>query len=189
MEVGLTPGHIVLDGGRSSPSSKRGHNPLQFSAHVCCGQTAGWIKMPLCTMVGLGPGNIVFDADPAPPQGAQPPPKFRPCLCGQTTRWIKVPLGTKVGLGPGHIVLRGDPAPPPPKGGTVPPIFGLCLLWPNGWMDQDATLYDGRPWPGKHCVTCGPSSTPRGAAPSKISAMSVVAKRLIDGSRCHLVRR
>ena len=24
--------------------------------------------MPLGTMVGLGPGNIVLDADPAPPQ-------------------------------------------------------------------------------------------------------------------------
>jgi len=23
------------------------------------------------------------------------------------------------------------------------PIFGLCLLWPNGWMDQDATWYRG----------------------------------------------
>jgi len=53
--------------------------PLQFSAHVCCGQTPGWIKMPLGTMVGLGPGNIVLDADPAPLQGAQPP-NFGPCL-------------------------------------------------------------------------------------------------------------
>ena len=29
--------------------------PSQFSAHVCCGQTAGWIKMPLGTEVHLGP--------------------------------------------------------------------------------------------------------------------------------------
>jgi len=28
-----------------------------------------------------------------------------------------------------------------------PPIFGPCLLWPNGWMDQDATWCVGRPWP------------------------------------------
>jgi len=46
--------------GPSSPSPKRGHSPSpQFSAHVCCGQTAGWIKMPLGTMVGLCPGNCV----------------------------------------------------------------------------------------------------------------------------------
>ena len=27
------------------------------------------------------------------------------------------------------------------------PIFGPCLLWPNGWMDQDATWHGGRPCP------------------------------------------
>jgi len=43
--------------------------PPQFSAHVYCGQTAGWIKMAL----GV-------DVDPAhlPQQGAEPPPNFRP---------------------------------------------------------------------------------------------------------------
>jgi len=45
-------------------------------------------------------------------------------------------LGMWVGLSPGHIVLDGDPAPLPKKG-AEPPIFGLYLLWPNGWMDQD----------------------------------------------------
>ena len=39
MEVGLDSGHIVLDGA-SSPQS----GTPQFSAYVCCGQTAGWIK-------------------------------------------------------------------------------------------------------------------------------------------------
>ena len=63
MDVGVGPGHIVLDGGSSSPH--RGTTPPQFSAHVCYGQTAGWIKMPLGTEVGLGPGDIVIDEDPA----------------------------------------------------------------------------------------------------------------------------
>jgi len=44
MEVGLGPGHIVLDDDLASPP--KGAHP-QFSAHVCCGQTAGWIKMSL----------------------------------------------------------------------------------------------------------------------------------------------
>jgi len=44
-----------------------------------------------------------------------------------------------VGLGTGHIVLDEDPAPPSPKKRAKPPIFGLWLLWPNDWMDQDAT--------------------------------------------------
>jgi len=51
-------------------------------------------------------------------------------------------LGMEVGLGPGHIVLDGDPATPASKRGTTP-ILGPCLLWPNGWMDQDATWCGG----------------------------------------------
>jgi len=47
-------------------------------------------------------------------------------------------LGIEIGLGPGHIVLDGDPAPTPQRG-TALPIFGPCLLWPNSWLDQDAT--------------------------------------------------
>ena len=30
-----------------------------------CGQTVGWIKVPLCTDVGLGPGHIALVRDPA----------------------------------------------------------------------------------------------------------------------------
>ena len=51
--------------GPSSLCPKREHNP-QFSAHVSCGQTAGWIKMPLGMKVGLDPGLIVLHGDPAP---------------------------------------------------------------------------------------------------------------------------
>jgi len=43
---------------------------------VYCGQTAGWIKMPHGMEVGLGPGGIVFDGDPAFPRKG--PPTFRP---------------------------------------------------------------------------------------------------------------
>jgi len=40
-----------------------------------CVQTVGWIKMPLGTEVGLGPGHIVLDGDPAAPcKRAQQPP-------------------------------------------------------------------------------------------------------------------
>ena len=46
--------------------SQKGHG-LQFSADVCCGQTAGWLEMPLGREVCLGPGHIVLDGDPAPP--------------------------------------------------------------------------------------------------------------------------
>ena len=43
----------------------KGHNS-QFSAHICCGQTAAWIKVPLGMEIGLGPSHIVLHGNPAP---------------------------------------------------------------------------------------------------------------------------
>ena len=42
---------------------------------VHCGQAVQWIKMKLGMQVGLGPGHIVLDGDPAPPppKGHSPP--------------------------------------------------------------------------------------------------------------------
>ena len=37
------------------------HNSPHFSAHVYCGQMAGWVKMPIGTEAGLGPGHTVLD--------------------------------------------------------------------------------------------------------------------------------
>jgi len=34
---------------------------------VYYGQTVEWIRMPLGTDIGLGPGDMVLDGDPAPP--------------------------------------------------------------------------------------------------------------------------
>jgi len=45
---------------------------------VYCGQTAGWIKMPLATDVGIGPGDIVLDENSAPPKKGAQPPNFLP---------------------------------------------------------------------------------------------------------------
>ena len=78
MQVGLGPGHIVLDGDLAPPSPK-GHSPPQFSAHICCGQMAAWIKMPFGVEVGLSPSDFVLDGDPAlPPQKGTESPNFRP---------------------------------------------------------------------------------------------------------------
>jgi len=126
MEVGLGPGHIVLDGDTASPPQKRCTAP-QFSAHVYCGQTARWIKMLLGMEIGLGPGHIVLDWDPAPQKGGHSPTFSVHICCGQTAGWIKMPLGTEVGLGPGHIVLDGDPAPPPQRG-TAPNFRPISVV-------------------------------------------------------------
>jgi len=79
-------------------------------------------------------------------------------------------LGIEVGLGPGYIVLDWDPAPLPKKETEPPPHFGPFLLWPNGWMHQDATRYGGRPQPRRVCVRWRPSSPSQkgGGAPSPI---------------------
>jgi len=91
--------------------------------------------------------------------------------CGQMARCIKMPLGRKVSLDPSDIVLDGNPAPPLQKGDRAPRIFDPCLLWSNCWIDQDATWYDGKPWPGQHCVRYGAGSNPQEAQlPPQISA-------------------
>jgi len=90
-------------------------------------------------------------------------------------------LGMLLGLGPGHVLLDGDPAPLPqtgaPKRGRG--ISGPYLLWPNGWMDQDATWYGGRPQPSNVVLDGDPPSPKRCTGPS-FRPMSIVAER-VDG--------
>jgi len=51
--------------------------------------------------------------------------------------------------------VRCGPSYPQKKGHTHPhPIFGSCLLWPNGWMDEDAAWYGVDRGPG-HIVLDG----------------------------------
>jgi len=60
-----------------------------------------------------------------------------------------MPLGREAGLGSSDIMLDRGPNSPPQKE-TEPPIFSPCLLWPSGWMHQDATARWGpRPPPPK----------------------------------------
>jgi len=47
MELDLGPGDFVLDGDPAPPPQKGAAEPPQLSAHVYCGQTAGWIKIVL----------------------------------------------------------------------------------------------------------------------------------------------
>jgi len=65
MEVGLSRSDIVVDRDPAPPSQKAGGAP-EFSAHIYCGQMAGWIKMPPGRELGLSPSDIVSDGDPAP---------------------------------------------------------------------------------------------------------------------------
>jgi len=80
------PGRHCVRWWPNFPHPQKGGNSPQLSAHVCCGQMAGLIKIPLGTEVGIGPGFIVLDGDAGPPkQGAQPP-IFGPCLLWPNSR-------------------------------------------------------------------------------------------------------
>jgi len=63
-------------------------------------------------------------------------------------------------------------------------VLSVCndgVLWPNGWMDQDATWYGGRPRPRRYCVRWGPSSLHgkgHSSPPPTFRPVSIVAKRL-----------
>ena len=80
MDQGLGASDFVLDGDHAPSTPPK-------MAHVYCGQTAGWMKLVLGVEVGLSPGDIVLDEDPA-----------LPCTKGV------------------DFVLNGDPAPPSQKG-------------------------------------------------------------------------
>jgi len=132
---------------------------------VYCGQTVGQIKMTLSTQLGLGPGHIVLHGDPDPPPRKRHSPQFPASFyCGETAGCIKMPLGMEVGLSPGDFVKQG---------GRAPKKFGPCLLWPNGWMDQDGTSHGGRLQYRRLCVRWGLPRPPqrkrgRGRAPNPI---------------------
>jgi len=60
----------VIDGD-PAPLPKKGDGAPQFSVHLCCGQRAGCIKVPLGMEIGLSPGDFVLDGE----LETQPPPK------------------------------------------------------------------------------------------------------------------
>jgi len=99
MEVGLGPGHTVLDG-NPAPPQKGGRAP-KFLAHIYCGQAWCYLQVKLCD----------------------------PCLSALYVPWCEkalykyfsfpLPLGTEVCLSLGDIMLDGDPAPDPQNGTAI----------------------------------------------------------------------
>jgi len=136
--------------GTQLPRKKETHP--QFRAHVYSGQTAGWIKRPLGTEIGLGPTH-------PPKKVGTTPLIFGPCLCRLRHRQ--------------HCV-RWLPSSSPPEKGTSPNFRSMSIV-ANGWIDQDAR---GRLQPREHCVRWLPSSPPiwKGHSP-QFRPMSIVVKR------------
>ena len=142
-----------------TPLPKKGAQPPIFGPCLlwpngCMYQDTTWyggMPQPMGRCVRWGPSSSHLKG--------HSPQFWANVRCGQTTGWTKMPFGVEVGLGPGDFVLDGVPAPP--MKGAQPPVFGPCLLWPNGWMDEDATWYGSSPRSLPHCVRRGPSSPPR----------------------------
>jgi len=115
VQIGLGPGHIVLDGDQL-PLPQGGTALTQFSAHICCGQMAAWIKMSLGMKLGLSPGDFVLDGDPAlpsPKKGQSTPPQFLAHFyCGKPAACIKMPLIMEVCPQPRGLCVRWGPSPP-----------------------------------------------------------------------------
>jgi len=134
----------------------------------CPVQTVRWIKMKLGTEVGLVPGRIVLDGDPAPPKRGTSP-NFRPMSVvdkRQNGSRCHLPRTRR------HCV-RWEPRSTPKMGWvTAPPILAhVCCGQTAGWIK----------------IRWRPSSPPKGTDPN-FRPMSIVAKQL-DGSRRHFVRR
>jgi len=64
MEVGLGPGHIVLNGD-TAPVPQKGTEPPIFGPCLLWSKRLGWIKTPLGKEVDIGPGYFVLDGFPA----------------------------------------------------------------------------------------------------------------------------
>ena len=121
-----------------------------------CGQTAGWIKMPFGTGGGRPrrrPHCVTWGPSCTPKRRHSSPQFSAHVCCGHMAGWAKMPLGREVDWPRRHHVRWGPSFSQ--KGGQNPQFLPL---WPNGWMDQDATWYGGRPRPRPHCVTWEPSS-------------------------------
>ena len=150
--------------------------PLQFSAHICCGQMAGWIKMPLGREVGLSPSYIVLDRDsaPSPKRGAEPP-IFDPCLLwpdgcmDQDATWHGSRSRSRL-----HCVSWGPSSPP--RKGTAPQFSAHIYCGQTaGWMKIPlGTEVDLSP---RHIVLDGnPAPPAKGAQqPPSFRPISIVA--------------
>jgi len=76
--------------------------------------------MKLGSQVGLGPGHIALDEDPALPLQRGTAPHFRPTSVAAKcmAAWIKITLGMEVVLGPRDFVRWGPRSLSPKKDGA-----------------------------------------------------------------------
>jgi len=115
--------------------------------------------------IGLGPGDIVLDGDPAAPhQKGADPPIFCPRLLWPNGCVDQYATCTEVGLGLRDIVLYGDQAPPPLKGSSPHPQLlanvrcGQTAAWTKMPLGMEIDLGPG------DFLFDGDAATPRNRA-------------------------
>jgi len=113
-----------------------------FSVHVWYGQKAGWIMIPLGTEVGLSPGYIVLDGVPAPlmERGIAAPTFWMSVVAKQSPIAADSELWYRISWRRRWHCVNWDSAPPWKSGKVSAALFGPCLLWPKGWIDQDTEV-------------------------------------------------
>ena len=124
VEVGLSPGHIVLDRD-SAPLPKGAQSPI-FGR--CPLWPNGWMDRG-GTWYGGRPRTRPHFARLGPsfpcPKRGHSPQFSTHVYCGQKGEWIKMSLGSEVHVGPGDIVLDRDGVPPK-KGHSTPSFRPYC---------------------------------------------------------------
>jgi len=71
-----------------------------------------------------------------------------------------------------------------PLKGAEPPLFALCLLWPNGWMEEDATWYKVDLGPGQ-TVLDGDPAPPMQMGTAAPPPFSSVCEQFLNGTSAH----
>jgi len=140
MQVGLSPGHIVLDGAQL-PLPQKGTPPI-FGPYMLW--PTGWITIIITITITITIIIIqhLYSA-------------LKSCK-GYGGAWYRGRPRPKR-----HCVTWGPRSPLPKRGQNFRPMS----TWSNSWMDQDATWYGGRPRPWPHCARWGSSLPQKGYIP------------------------
>ena len=121
MPLGRASAHATLRW-MSTPRKERGgaQQPRPTFRPMYYGQTAGRIKVPLGTEVGLDSSHCVRLGPSSLPQKGQQPPIFGPCLL-RPNCWMDQDATWYEGRSrPRQHCVRWGPSPPPPKGAQAP---------------------------------------------------------------------
>jgi len=130
IKVGLSLDGIVLDGDPAPPRKGAQHSPL-FGP---CLLPNGWMHHDSAWYGGRPRPRrhcVRWGRSPSHGKGHSSPHFSSHVYCGQTAECIRIALGTEVDLGQGDIVLDGTQLPRLKRAQQLP-LFGPCLLWPNG---------------------------------------------------------